>query len=299
MNTSVCTCLRERIAFCTANTLRANFLKKLLLVVIAIVPFYYLGLTTLHASEADFKELPDEKITLSDGRTFIGRYHEGLGILWIAGIGNATMKLVPSAILKREIIVKPPVIVSKEKEALTSQPANASENYQVADALEPLKTSYSQHDIKAVTYSVNPDDILRIAVQEKLLIDYKKKADSLEKAYIKEQENVEKLRKDLVQLMIAYKLAKIYYEQHGPAALGIENTATFQLREAIRNVANGNAQIEAAETKVQELSAKKQDCALKILSTERDIYNIKARMEADTKAFEVDLLGQSTSVDKK
>jgi hypothetical protein len=238
-------------------------------------------------AEADFADLPDESFVLVDGRKFQGRYNEQLGRLWIAGLGNAIIRVTPPEIAKRSPIVKPPPHV-------IPPPAVPSESVDqiAANNREQVVLQAVPGSVKAVHYGDNPDDILKLTFLRNQLAEHEKKAFYFNKIFDKEQDNIRDLMVSVKKSLENYKRAKDYYELRGAAALGYENNATFNLREAIRVMGNIKAELEAAQVKAAEYAERKQDAVNSILAAGREINSLESRLASARQQNDVDLLGQ-------
>lgn len=227
--------------------------------------FIVLIVTVLMPCRAEdlFADLPDELITLRDGRKLSGRYHAERGVLRIAGIGNATIHVSEQMIVKRQPLI--------------TQPTNAAS----ADKIKVLKSKVSpmvelsQQEEPATTEKIivqyQPPVALSanaaaLELTKDKITDQRARINYLERSYATEIEYGGRLVERVRKLTEQYKAARDYFEKHGQAYLGYENGASFQLREAMRLLSIGQNDLDTSLNEASDDLIKKQD-AEQLLAT--------------------------------
>ena len=212
-----------------------------------------------------FADLPDELITLRDGRKLSGRYHAERGVLRIAGIGNATIRVSEQMIVKRQPLISQPTLpapVSADKIK-----AVKAKSLSLAELL--LQEEPGTTDKIIVQYQppmALSANAAALELTKDKIADQRARINYLERLYTTEIEYGARLVERVRKLTEQYKAARDYFEKHGQAYLGYENGASYQLREAMRLLSIGQNDLDASLNKAADGLIKKQE-AEQIMAT--------------------------------
>ena len=203
-----------------------------------------------------FADLPDELITLRDGRQLPGRYHADQGVLRIAGIGNATIRLSEQMIVKRQPLITPPT----RSASVDKIKALKSNVLPMAELLPQEEIATTEKII--VQYqppiALSADAAALELIKDKIA-DQSARIIYLERLYTTEIEYGARLVERVRKLTDHYKAARDYFEKHGQAYLGYENGASYQFREAMRLLSIGQNDLDASVNEASDDLIKKQD----------------------------------------
>jgi len=203
-----------------------------------------------------FADLPDELITLRDGRQLPGRYHADLGVLRIAGIGHATIRVSEQMIVKRQPLISQPTLpasVDNIKAAKVKSLALA-ELLQQEEPASKEKIIIQYQPPMALSF-----DAAALELTKDKITDQRARINYLERIYTAEIEDGGRLVERVKKLTEQFKAARDYFEKHGQAYLGYENGASYQLREAMRLLSIGQNDLDTSLNKASDCLIKKQD----------------------------------------
>jgi hypothetical protein len=207
-------------------------------------------------AEDIFADLPDELITLRDGRQLPGRYHAEQGVLRIAGIGHASIRVSEQMIVKRQPLISPSKLSTSgdQIKALKSKSLPMVEVSQQEEPATKEKIIIQYQPPMALS-----SDAAALELTKEKIADQRARINYLERLYTTEVEYSGRLVERVRKLTDHYKAARDYFEKHGQAYLGYENGASYQFREAMRLLSIGQNDLDTSLNKASDNLIKKQD----------------------------------------
>jgi hypothetical protein len=208
-------------------------------------------------------DLPDELITLRDGRSLPGRYYADLGVLRIAGIGNATIRVTEQMIAKRQPLISS-AKVSPSAEQIKKWKDKSLIVSDVSQSEEPTpKEKIIIQYQPPLSLSVNA---AALELLKDKVTDQRSRINYLENLHQSEIKYGARQVERVGKLMEQYKAARDYFEKHGQAYQGYENGASYQFREASRLLSIGQNGLDASLNDAANALIKKQE-AEQIMAT--------------------------------
>jgi hypothetical protein len=251
---------------------------------ICLIVLFVLVLTPCRAEDI-FADLPDELITLRDGRRLPGRYHADQGVLLIAGIGHATIRVSEQMIVKREPL-KPKSDASKTPSlVLVDQTKTMRLTQESMVELPRADESLVEKKI-IIRYQppmeTSPNAAALALIKEKIA-DQAERVRYLKRLHTTEMEYGTRLVERVQKLTERYEDARAYFEKHGQAYLGYENSASYQLREAFRLLAIGQSDLALSINKAadSELKTRGAEQVMATLLEEQQRLELRIMQEKD------------------